>query len=157
MFIVTFARKILPTLCNFFRISPLCPLWLTISSHPPAGPINMSHPDPSGSNFCSSQNVISWGENGVCVWETRSAAGSVQDRVFFFLRSASHVFPPPNCLLLFGIDPSALRPLKEFSDSCLQLFSLPGYDSNSPQAAHKGSKIYLSLSTHLLVTADGWC
>lgn len=65
--------------------------------------------------------------------------------------------PPPHCLLFFGIDPSALQLLKEFSDSCLQLFSLPGYDSNPPQAAHKGSKIHLSLSTHLLVTADGWC
>lgn len=40
-------------------------------------PVDTSHLTPSGSNFSSSQNVISWGQNRVCVWEKRSAAGCV--------------------------------------------------------------------------------
>lgn len=77
------------------------------------------------SNFCTSQNVISWGENRVCVWEKRSAAGNIQESFFppciTCLRPP--FFSPPRCLLRLRIDPSALRPPKEFSDSCFT--SLP--------------------------------
>lgn len=93
-----------------FQVSLLCPLSSTISS-PLPGPINMSHPGLSGSNFGASPNVISWWENGICVLEKHSAAGSVQES-FFFLFCLRHMFEaivsPSRCLRLFGINPSAL-------------------------------------------------
>ena len=144
------------------QASPLCPLSSTISS-PLPGPINMSHPGPSGSNFGASPNVISWGENGICVWEKRSAAGSVRESFFFFFFSFSlslfcprHMFEAvafPSSLSASPRDRSiCVRPLKEFADSCLRLFSLPGCDCKSPQAPGKGSGFHSSLSTQLLVT-----
>lgn len=137
-----------------FQVSLLCPLSSTISS-PLPGPINMSHPGLSGSNFGASPNVISWGENGICVWEKHSAAGSVRESFFSLFLSASHVrgYRFPLSLSASPRDRSiCIRPQKEFSDSCLQLFSLPGCDCKSPQAPGTGSRFFSSLSTQLLVT-----
>lgn len=89
----------------------------------------------------------------------RSAAGNVHESLLFFV-CVTCLRPPffPSLQSASPQDQSiCIRPLKEFSDSCLLLFSLSGYDCNSRQAPRKGSKIHLSLSTQSLVTADGWC
>lgn len=143
-----------------FQVSPLCPLALTISSPLPG--LSMCHtPIRQGPISARLKMSFRGGENGVCVWGKRSAAGSVQGKCiyfFFIFLDCITCFFPPSSLFASRQDRSiCIRPLKEFSDSCFQLFSLPGYDSNSPQAAEKGSKIHLSLSAQLLVTADGWC
>lgn len=124
-------------------------------------PIDVSHPHPSGSNFCTSQNVISWGRKwSLCVRKAqccRQCSRKMYLFFFIFLDCITCFFPPSSLFASRQDRSICIRPLKEFSDSCFQLFSLPGYDSNSPQAAEKGSKIHLSLSAQLLVTADGWC
>lgn len=44
----------------------------------------MSHFSPSGSNFTTSLNIISWGENGVCMCGKSSAAGNVRQSFIYF-------------------------------------------------------------------------
>lgn len=92
----------------------------------------------------------------LCVCVCKAQSRQLLRRIHFGLH---HMFVPPLpcALLLFRIDPSALVHKKSSLTGFVQLFPLSGYDSNSPQAAEKGSKIHLSLLTQLLVTADGWC
>lgn len=103
------ARDFLPVFPGSSSLSPLIHRLITSR-----WPINMSHFGLSGSNFCTSRNIISWGENGVGVWEKRSAAGNVQESFIclflFFLHLRPPFFSPtpPCCLFLHRIDPSAL-------------------------------------------------
>lgn len=73
---------------KFIGFSSLSPLIHHLITSP--WPINTSHSGPSGSNFCTSQNVISWGDI-VCVC---SAAGNVQESFICFLvfLCVHHVF-----------------------------------------------------------------
>ena len=99
----------------------------------------------------------------LCVGKAQCCRQCSRKFFFFFFFSFSlslfcprHMFEAvafPSSLSASPRDRSiCVRPLKEFADSCLRLFSLPGCDCKSPQAPGKGSGFHSSLSTQLLVT-----
>lgn len=140
-----------------FQVSPLCPLSLTISSPLPG--LSICHTPIRQGPISARLKMSFHGEKMEFVCEKSALLPAVfkEDFLFIYFLDCITCFFPSSLFASCQDRSICISPLKEFSDSCFQLFSLSGYDSNLPQATEKGSKIHLSLSAQLLVTADGWC
>ncbi len=129
--------------------SNVCRFHLSVSISSPLPGLSICHtPVRQGPISARLKMSFHGGQNEVCVWEKRSAAGNVHKSCFFFLFFSLSLCATCLRQLLFPSLLSAslqdlsicIRPLKKFSDSCLQLFSHLGYDCNQPHASEIAPK-----------------